>query len=70
MPQRLLDISTALNDFFYKQITFEESKLALHQKQTPYTQILPFVTQDRSSVPNLQHILIAELTFNSTTAIA
>ena len=40
------------------EITFEERKHALQQKQKPNTRILPFVTQYRSSVPNLKHILM------------
>ena len=40
------------------EITFEERKHALQQKQKAATRILPFVTQYRSSVPNLKHILM------------
>ena len=40
------------------EITFEERKQALIQKRKPNTRILPFVTQYRSSVPNLKHILM------------
>ena len=39
------------------EITFER-KPALIQKRKPNTRILPFVTQYRSSVPNLKHILM------------
>jgi len=39
------------------EIIFEERKHALLQKQKPNTRILPFVTQYRSSVRNLMHIL-------------
>ena len=35
------------------EITFEERKHALLQKQKPNSRILPFVTQYRSSVPNV-----------------
>ena len=40
------------------EITFEERKHALQQTQKANTRILPFVTQYRSSVPYLTHILM------------
>ena len=40
------------------EIIFEERKHALPQKQKPNTRSLAFVTQYRSSVPNLKHILM------------
>jgi len=36
------------------EITFEERKPALQQKRKQNTQILPFVTQHRPSVPDLK----------------
>ena len=40
------------------EITFKERKHPLQQKRKQSTQILPFVTQYRPSVPNLKQILI------------